>query len=379
MSLKVLTRVQYGNAAAAEVIESGDVPEVRFAADPNEGPESLWFCFRLQETEPNPERQTKVRLVLRHFDNMLGAGSPADCLPVCQTTGQGWVRLKHGEEQRLPDGRRNVTWLINHPNPWTDIAFCYPYGHQDVDALVARSKDYWQRDTIGLSQGGRSIVRLSNSYGSTGNNQPGIYLIARQHSGETPGSWVLDGLLQHVATIRKAAYVVWAVPLAGIDGVMRGDYGKDSFPYDLNRAWGEPPMRHEALVIRRDIQRWKERCRPALALDLHAPGACEKDGVYAFVPDAEANEPLAAECAKWANTLQNELKAEYAAADFRRVARYPSRWTTPDFASYMRRDLGVCALSLETPYAMAGNTVLTQKIYREIGRRLADAIFRRHG
>ena len=43
-----------------------------------------------------------------------------------------------------------------------------------------------------------------------------------------------------------------------LDDVLSGAYGKDPFPHDLNRAWGDPPMRHETLVMRHDIRRWAE-------------------------------------------------------------------------------------------------------------------------
>jgi hypothetical protein len=378
MSLKVTTRFPGGNAADVEIVPGGTIPEVRFASDPCGGPEVLWFHFRLEETAPDPVSHTKVRVTWTYFDTVLGASESPTCLPVCLVAGQSWTRLKQGEETRTPDGRRQLSWSIPHPAPSVEIAFCFPYGPADVDAVLDRSKDYWQAAPIGLSQGGRRIVRLHNAVGAPGGTPPGIYILARQHAGETPGSWVLDGFLRHWAQIRKGAYVIWAVPLADIDGVMAGHYGKDAFPYDLNRAWGRCPMRHETLVIRHDVERWKARCRPILALDLHAPGACERDGVYAFV-SKDGSGPLAAEETKWCNVIQNELQAEFAAPEFKRVADYPSRWETPNFAAYMRDEMGVPALSLEIPYSHAGGTVLTQKSYREIGRRLALAILRRHG
>ncbi len=378
MSLKVNTRFPGGNAADVEILENGPLPEVRFASDPCGGPEALWFNFRLEETAPDPARHTKVKLTWTYFDNVLGASGSPSCVPVCQVHGQPWTRLKQGDESRTPDGRGQVSWTIPHPAPSVEVAFCFPYGQADVDATLERSKDYWQAVPIGLSQGGRRIVRLHNSVGTPGGTQPGIYLVARQHSGETPGSWVLDGFLRHMAQIRKAGYVVWAVPLADIDGVVRGHYGKDGFPYDLNRAWGVPPMRHETLVIRRDVQRWKERCRPVLALDLHAPGACEREGVYAFTSDDE-NGPQAAEETKWCNVIRNELQAEFASPDFKKVAKYASRWNTPSFARFMRDEMGIPALSVETPYSHTPGGVLTQKSYREIGHRLALAVLRRNG
>lgn len=378
MSLKVNTRLPGVNAADIEILEGGECPEVRFASDPYEGPEALWFCFRLMETAPDPARNSKVRLTWKHFDNVSGGSDFTACRPVYQPAGHAWSRLKQGQETRAPDGQREISWLIPHPAPSTDVAFCFPYGTAELQLLLQHYPDYWHSSAIGVSQGGRRIERLYNNIGTPGGTQPGLYIVARQRAGETPGSWVLDGFLQHLAQIRKAGYVVWTVPLADSDGIFRGQYGRDSFPYALDRAWGQLPMRHETLAMRQDVLRWKARCRPILALDLHAPGAGERDGVYACVA-GDANNPLAAEETKWCNVLQNELLAEFAAADFKRTAKTPARWTTPDFTTFLRIELGVPALSLEIPYALTGENLLTQKSYREIGRRLAVGFLRRHG
>jgi len=187
---------------------------------------------------------------------------------------------------------------------------------------------------------------------------------------------VLDGALRQLAQVRKAGYIVWAVPLADIDSVLGGHAGNGRCPFDLNRAWGQPPMRHETRVLRQDLQRWKERCRPILALDLHAPGASERDGVYSHTANA-APDSLAAEETRWANTIQNELKAEFAASEFKRVINTPPSSNATTFYDYVHGELQVPALTLEIPYAMVGSRVLTQKDYREIGRRLTEAILRR--
>src|SRR5690606_24228363 len=100
-----------------------------------------------------------------------------------------------------------------------DFAYCYPYGATELDALLAESNGYWRRDTFGVSPQGRPMVRLCNDYGHKENQRPGLYLLARQHSGETPGSWMLDGFLRRVAELGDAAPLVWAAPLTNIDGV----------------------------------------------------------------------------------------------------------------------------------------------------------------
>ena len=375
MSMTVDATISHGNACDIEVREEGNTALVEFAADPHGGPECLWFCFRVRRDEGTFDPQVgKVQLVLKHFGNILGGSDPSAIRPVARYEGDAWQRLEPGTADNSPDGRVRACWTIEAPTSYVDVALCYPYGRADLHELVNETDGFWRCDTIGVSQAARSILRLSNDYGAIDGDRPGLYLIARQHSGETPGSWVLDGFLRQIATLGKDAPLVWAVPLSNIDGVEQGDYGKDNFPYDLNRAWGQPPMRHETLIIQRDMRRWQKRCRPVLGIDFHAPGACETDGIYMYLPTPE-NYPTEHELAdRWTARMAGALTHKFAAEPANRVARYRSRWETPGFVGYCCDELKLCALTIETPYASANGTLLTQDAYRQAGQRLADTV-----
>ncbi len=376
MPLIVDTDCPYGNASDIAVSETETTPEVSFAADPHGGPECLWFCFRVQRTGPADQPcPQQFRLVLKHPQNMLGASDAAALRPVIKRPGSDWERLGPGVAEPLPDGRCNIVWETNPPEPLLEVAFCYPYGRSELDLLLAETDGYWHDDVIGVSQEARPIIRLANDYGEPDGQRPGVYLVARQHSSETPGSWVLDGLFRYMASLGEAAPLVWAVPLTNIDGVENGDYGKDNFPYDLNRAWGVVPMRHETLVIRRDLLRWRERCKPMLAIDFHAPGGCETYGIYCFRGQgANESEEVRTATQEWSDIIEATLGEQYAADDFCRIATYASRWETPRFAEYCAETLAIPALSTETPYAMVGDKVLEVPDYREAGRRIGQAI-----
>lgn len=376
MSLNVTTRFPGGNAAGIEVGERDGLPEVRFASDPCGGTEALWFYFRIEETAPSPSRHTKIRLTWTLVENVTGGNDLGACIPVASSPGHTWSRLKQGEETRTETGLREISWQIPHPAPSTEVAFCFPYGRPELENALSRSKDFWRCSSIGISQGGRALPRLYNTPGMPGGTHPGLYLVARQHAGETPGSWVLDGFLRQLASHRKGGHVIWCVPLADIDGVEWGWYGRENLPQDLDRAWSDPPMRHEALAIRNDLLRWKERCRPALVLDFHAPGAFDRDGVFVY---ADTGGPTGGEETKWCNVISNDLKPDYAANEFQREDRRTSRSTAPSLVTYVRRELGIPALGVQVPYAQAGANTLVQKNYREIGQRIAQAILRRKG
>ncbi len=373
MALKIETDILYGNACDITVLEREDVIEISFAPAPHGGPECLWFCFRLAEVGHEPPCQT-IRLALKHPHNMLGGHTPSSMHPVIKDIQGDWQRLGPGTVTDLPDGRAVVTWEIEAPQFPINTAYCYPYGRSDVETLIRETDGYWRMDTIGVSQEGRPLIRLSNDYGKPQGDHPGLYLLARQHAGETPGSWVLDGFLRHIATLGDRAPLVWAVPLTNIDGIENGDYGKDNFPYDLNRAWGRPPMRHEVLVMQTDMQRWAQRCHPVLAIDFHAPGACETSGIYAYVPDPERDQAHSQAVLPWAKVAETALTSTYAAESFSRVAHYPSRWETPRFTTYGWYALGVPTITFETPYALVREHVMTREDYRDAGRRIATGM-----
>lgn len=372
MTYQIDTQIPYGNACDTEVRATGDGTLVSFAPDPHGGPETLWFCLRIRRLDGT--NTDGLTLVLKHSHNMLGGHHPEAMRPVIRYGDDPWERLPEASQVTSPDGRIELHWTVAAPEQTVDIAYSYPYGLSEVQTLMAETGEVWRRDTIGVSQAARPLWRLSNDYGVPDGERPGLYLMARQHSGETPGSWVLDGFLRYIATLNNRAPLVWAVPLSNIDGIEGGDYGKDNFPYDLNRAWGRPPMRHEVSVFQWDMARWRDRCRPTLGIDFHAPGACESSGVYTHVCDPDGNRAAYDAVMPWIDRIRDALMPEYAADDFVHIPRYASRWETPNFRDYGWSQLGVPMLTFETPYALAKGRVLTQADYREIGRRIATGV-----
>lgn len=158
---------------------------------------------------------------------------------------------------------------------------------------------------------------------------PGLYILARQHAGETLGSWILDGLLRRIAELGDAAPLTWAVSFVDADGVAdgvaEGAYGKDRHPVDYNRSWWRMGRRHETVCAMRDVDRWRARCAPRLCLDLHAPGALERDGCYAYTTIGGGG-PAPSGSAAWIERIGCALGSRFAAADFSRIADFPSRW-----------------------------------------------------
>lgn len=382
MALKIYDRFPGANVRVLGIQTSGPSPEIIFSPDPKGGTEALWFDFRLHDPDATDESTPETLTVtMCFFETLLGGSDPSTIRPALQEDGKNWVRLKPPSVHTDPDGQSQLSWNIPYPLKVAEFAFCLPYGSDELAIARKHCRGYWQESGIGLTQDGRVLSRLSNGIlkGCDACANPrGLYILARQHAGETPGSWVMDGMLDAFSRAKPVNWCIWLVPFANLDDVVRGAYGKDPFPYDLNRAWGNPPMRHETLVLQRDMRRWAQRCNPELVLDLHAPGASEHAGVYAFTKQSDDVEWEKSNHA-WANIFKQALFPDYGIEDFARTASYPSRWGTPRLADFVEASLHCCALSLEIPYALIGTTVLLQKHYREIGQRLARAILTRWG
>jgi murein tripeptide amidase MpaA len=96
--------------------------------------------------------------------------------------------------------------------------------------------------TIGQSVDGRDIDSIS-----IGEGPRQVWLIGRQHSGETMASWWMEGALARLLDIgdpvavqlRKEAHI-HLVPLVNIDGAARGNLRGNAAGIDLNRQWHGP-------------------------------------------------------------------------------------------------------------------------------------------
>lgn len=381
------TTLPGGNAAILAVRADEAPPEVHFAASPGEGPEAVWFHVAI---EPGASRPARIRAVLHGFENLLGntTGANTEGLhPVYRTDRSDWRRIERVERIETPDGRVLAAWSVPGDEGRVELALSFPYGPAQLDVLLQDVADVFERVPIGVTSADAWIMRLSNDPGVRGGDRPGIYCLARQHAAEAPGSWVLDGFLRRMAREGAAAPLVWAVPFADLDGVAAGRAGKDRFPWDFNRAWGSKrfpkelhssmgthPMRHEVKAIQHDLLRWRERCRPCLVLDFHAPVVCQHGGVYAYLRDVDAEGHPDAAHAPWVAAFRETLDPDLTDSHFVRVGRYPSRWSTARVGDFATQALNVPQVTFETPYGCARSRIYARDDYQTVGSQIAEAV-----
>jgi hypothetical protein len=345
---------------------------VRFAPEPRTSPQPLWFHVEVRGLAGAP-----VTFCWENPDITLGDSSRLDTLrPVLRADAAPPERVTQTRVETLPDGRRRI--LFAHAGGADSVAasLCYPYGPEDLETTLADLGGAWGRSPLGVTGRGRELARL-RFHSAAGARRPGLFLLARQHAGETPGSWVLDGILRFLASDEpeareiRSTVDVWAAPFVDLDGVVDGDYGKDAFPWDFNRAWEQLPQRPEVQALQCDLLRFAALTEPRLVIDLHAPGHSAPD-LYVQLPREQRPVHQQQAAMRFAE-LMAEHFPELNPAGLSRPTRYPSRWNALSTLGswlwdYLERTPEV---TIETSYQSLAGRPLDPDGYRAIGRRVA--------
>lgn len=155
-------------------------------------------------------------------------------------------------------------------------------GHPDVTRIE-----------IGRSVEGRPIelLRITHGPAAPADGKSGVWVVARQHAAETPGSWMMDGLVEFLLSddaradaLRRAA-VFNVVPMCNPDGVFAGNYRQNAAGVNLNRVWNapDPATSPEIQAIVDAIAAWvAEGHSYDFFADLHADSGALSN--YAFHP-----------------------------------------------------------------------------------------------
>jgi len=363
-----------GNGYIAYVRRDGERWRIHFASEPRTSPQPLWFHIQARDLGGAP-----VEFVWELPDICLGNRSELHLLrPVLRADGGEWVRCDEVSVDEHADGRRSLRFSHDGGAETLAAAFCFPYATQHLDATLSELGDAWERSLIGVTHESRPLERLRLA-GEDSGERPGVYLAARQHSGETPGSWVLDGILRFLASDSEEAVAmretldVWACPFVDLDGVVNGDYGKDALPWDYNRAWEQLPMRASVHAIQRDLIRFHERTAPRIVIDLHGPGH-STPGVYLQLPRGERPVGQRGGALEFAKDLAEHFP-ELQASRLSHETSYASRWNKLSTLGTWTWDyLGETqCVSVETSYQRLTEDLLYPADYHEIGRRVIGA------
>ncbi len=267
------------DSGAIEVVRLDDPADIRLRLRKDNAADfHQWFHFRLMGAAGKP-----VRMV---FENAAGAAYPdgwRDYRCVASYDRQNWFRIAG---TRYEDGQL----IVEHTPERDSLYYAYfePYSHERHLDLLARVElsPYARVRNLGSTVDGRDLDVVT-----VGRDAPGrvpVWIIARQHPGETMAEWFVEGLLERlldnadpVARKVREHAVLHIVPNMNPDGAVRGNLRTNAAGRNLNREWREPDpaASPEVFLVRAEM----ERSGCALFLDIHG----DESLPYVFFSTAE--------------------------------------------------------------------------------------------
>lgn len=342
------------------------------------GGEYLWFYFEVSGmTSPDAE------FVL---ENAAGAhqtgGRWQITRPVFSVDGRNWIRAVETRYSR----ESGITQIFGSPvfrfrSPVSAetlrVAYCYPYTSEDLGDLLDHLKmeSGIILSSLGESEEGRSIIRvdLESRLNAPDGGVPQIWVICREHPGETPASFVCEGmmeaLLNHPAGQRlRDAFGFTFVPILNIDGVRHGYYYHNAKGVNLARDW-ENLSSAEVRALKAALETAVASKNLRLVINLHASNDPGKGHFFVEIPDSK-------------------LKPQD--ADFQRSIFQTAEGNDPQLQGRSRvqlldlpgitgnalyNDYGVYCLYLESNYSLgADGSTVTPESLRRVGKALVQAL-----
>lgn len=225
------------DAGSIEIVALNDFDDIQLnlRAD-NAADTRQWFYFRLQGAAYQP-------CTLR----ILNAGEAL--YPKAWEDYQAMASYDRINWFRVPTDFDGSTLIITHTPLTGSVYYAYfePYSQEQHLTLIgqAQSSGLCQVSDLGSSVQGRDLNLLTIGHEVASDFK--IWLIARQHPGETMAEWFIEGVLEKLldpqsvisrALLDRATFYI--VPNMNPDGSALGNLRTNATGMNLNREWQNP-------------------------------------------------------------------------------------------------------------------------------------------
>ena len=307
-----------------------------------------WFYFRVHDV-----RDTALTLKLENASTCTYPQGWKGYQAVASYDRQHWFRIATEYDGQM--------LTLRHTPTHNDIYIAYfaPYSYERHLDLIALANSHAQVSNLGNSVEGRPIDCIS-----WGTGKLPVWIIARQHPGETMTEWLIEGLLNRLfdsndAVARQLAELatLHIVPNMNPDGAIHGNLRSNAAGVNLNREWMNPSLTHSPEVYH--VRNAMHNTGVALFLDIHGDetiphvftDGCEMIPNY---PTASVNQQHA--LTQLLATITPDFQTEHGYA--------PDRFSDEMLtlaSKYVGHTFGCVSLTLEMPFKDHNN--LPEPIY----------------
>jgi murein tripeptide amidase MpaA len=238
------------------------------------------------------------------------------------------------------------------------FAYFAPYSYeQHLDLLASAATSPWVTlQRLGSTVQGRdmALLRITDEAGATPlDEKKKVWVMARQHPGETMAEWFVEGFLERlldaddaVARVLLDRCVFYVVPNMNPDGAVLGNLRTNAAGANLNREWAAPSADQspEVLLVRQAML----DTGVDLCLDVHGDEALP----YNFVVGSEGTPGYGPRVA----ALEDAFKAAWMATcpDFQDTVNYgkaaPGQANLGLATNWIAQQFGCLALTIEMPF-----------------------------
>ncbi|MDO1508983.1 MULTISPECIES: M14-type cytosolic carboxypeptidase [unclassified Neisseria] len=331
------------DAGSVSVIDLSDPANIRLNLRPDNASDfAQWFYFRLQGAA--------YQNCVMHFENAASSAYPAgweEYQAVASYDRSNWFRV--------PSRYENGVFTIEHTPLANSVYYAYfePYSHEQHLNLLgdAQGSGLCQIDDLGSTVQGRDINLLT--IGNQVASDLKVWIIARQHPGETMAEWFIEGLLGRLldpqdptarALLDRATFYI--VPNMNPDGSVLGNLRTNAAGANLNREWLEP-----SIECSPEVYYVREKMRETgvdLFLDIHGDEAIP----FVFMAGTEGVPSYDARIA----ALETQFKQAFTAAspDFQDEHGYdkdaPGQANMSMATTWVGENFRCLAFTLEMPF-----------------------------
>lgn len=275
MSIKINSRFDGGNIDCLSCDDPADI-QLAIRKD-NLSDFYQWFYFRLTGAEG-----VECSLKITNAGQSSYVEGWEDYQAVASYDKEFWFRV--------PTHFENGVLQIDHMPEYQSVYYAYfaPYSAERGANFIgwAMGDAKVQLKTLGQTVDGRDLDQLRVGIPLEGRKK--IWVIARQHPGETMASWWMEGFIERLldeddavscALLEKAVFYI--VPNMNPDGSVRGHLRTNAAGANLNREWLNPSLEKspEVFLVREAM----EKTGVDFNLDVHGDEALP----YNFIAAAE--------------------------------------------------------------------------------------------
>lgn len=248
MSIKVNTNFDAGNINCEAI---NDPTNLRFTIPNDTNSEfAQWFYFQLTGIQGQ-----ELTLHLEQLDKTAYPQGWLDYNVCASYDNETWFRIPCQYNQH----NHILSWSLTATSNAIFFAYFEPYSYQRHLNFIAKlnSSPLAIVEHIGLTACNNPVdlIRIGNH-----NAQQKIWIIARQHPGETMAEWFMEGLISRlidqfdaISKVLREQFEFYLVPNMNPDGSIMGNLRTNSTGTNLNREWLNPSeeLSPEVLAVRK--------------------------------------------------------------------------------------------------------------------------------